>query len=243
MSLVSVILPTYNERENIGELIQAILKIIEPPPEIIVVDDDSPDRTWEVVAALQTEHPEVRLIRRIGERGLATAIAEGVKNSRGDILVWMDCDFSHPPELIPRLIGALGECDIAITSRWVDDGGMQAPWLRILASRLVDTLASLLLSLSVKDWTSGFIAIKRETLDKLSMKPLGKGYGEYFIALLFEGKKSGCIIKEVPYIYAYRRKGTTKTSPSLLRLLGFGLSYCWCILHLRGKNLIKFNSL
>ena len=70
MSLVSVILPTYNESENIGELINAILKIIEHPVEIIVVDDDSPDRTWEVVTQLQTEHPEVKLIRRIGEKGL-----------------------------------------------------------------------------------------------------------------------------------------------------------------------------
>jgi dolichol-phosphate mannosyltransferase len=243
MPLVSVILPTYNERENIGELIYTILKIIEPPSEIIVVDDDSPDRTWEVVAALQTEHPEVRLIRRIGERGLATAVAEGVKNSRGDILVWMDCDFSHPPELIPRLIGALGECDITIASRWVSGGGIQAPWLRILASRLIDTFASLLLGFSVKDWTSGFIAVRRETMDKVRIMPLGKGYGEYFIAFLFEGKESGFKIKEIPYTCSYRRKGVTKTSPSPFRLLGYGLSYCWCVLYLRGKNLIKFTSL
>jgi dolichol-phosphate mannosyltransferase len=242
MPLVSVILPTYNERENIGELIPAILKIMEPPLEIIVVDDDSPDKTWEVVAELQAQHPEVRLVRR-RERGLATAVAEGVKNSQGDILVWMDCDFSHPPELVPRLIGTLGECDIAITSRWVSGGGMQAPWLRILASRLINTFASLLLGLSVKDWTSGFIAVRRETMDRLRITPLGKGYGEYFIAFLFEGKKSDFRIKEIPYIYSYRRKGVTKTSPSPFRLLGYGLSFCWCILYLRGKSLIKFTSL
>ena len=240
MSLVSVILPTYNERENIEELIHAILEIIEPPLEIIVVDDDSPDGTWEVVAALQTEHPEVRLVRRMEESGLATAIVEGVKNSRGDILVWMDCDFSHPPELTPRVIGALEECDIAIASRWVSGGGIQAPWLRILASRLIDTLARLLLGFSVKDWTSGFIAVRRETIDKLGIVPVGSGYGEYFIAFLFEGLKSGLRIEEIPYTYSYRRKGVTKTSPSLFRLLGYGLSFCWCILCLRGKDLAKF---
>jgi len=233
MSLVSVILPTYNEKENIGELINAILKVIEHPVEIIVVDDDSPDKTWEVVAQLQTERPEVKLIRRIGEKGLATAIAEGIKNSNGDILAWMDCDFSHPPEVIPRMIETLEQCDIVVASRWVGNGGMQGPWYRILASKLTDNFAGLFLGFSIKDWTSGFIALKSEAMDKLSIMPLGKGYGEYFIALLYQAKKSGFRIKEIPYVYPFRLKGDTKTSSSLSTLLGYGLSYCWCIVNLR----------
>jgi dolichol-phosphate mannosyltransferase len=233
-----VILPTYNERENIVDLISAISGYIKPPLEIIVVDDDSPDKTWEVVTEMQSEFHNVRLVRRTGRRGLATAVAEGVANSSGEILVWMDCDFSHPPSLIPRLIEAIDNYHLVLASRYIEGGEMHASSLRTITSRLICLFARLLLGFSIRDWTSGYIAVRRELLDEIKIVSLGKGYGEYFIAFLFWAKKLGFRIKEIPYTYSYRRVGETKTSPHLIKLLGYGLSYCWCILYLRGKDIL-----
>lgn len=234
----SVILPTYNERENIVDLISAVSGCTKPPPEIIVVDDDSPDKTWEVVAKMQSEFHNVRLVRRIGRRGLATAVAEGVTNSSGEILVWMDCDFSHPPSLIPQLIESLDDYHLVLASRYIEGGEMHASSLRTVTSRLICLFASLLLGFSIRDWTSGYIAVRRELLDEIKIVPLGKGYGEYFIAFLFRAKKQGFRIKEIPYTYSYRRMGETKTSPHLTKLLEYGLSYCWCILYLRARDIL-----
>jgi len=105
---VSVVLPTYNERDNIYPLIQALLNhLADASPEIIVVDDDSPDGTWQVVAEVAAQDERVRLLRRLDERGLTSAIAAGIEQARGDIVVWMDCDFSMPPEVVPRLVAAI----------------------------------------------------------------------------------------------------------------------------------------
>ncbi len=236
---VSVILPTYDESQNINELILAILKYVEPAPEIIVVDDDSPDQTWEVVLKVQAEHPNVKLIRRTKERGLATAVAEGLANSRGDIIIWMDSDFSHPPALIPQLVNALESCPIALASRYVKGGGSQASSLRVWTARLVNVLANVVLGRPYLDWTSGFIAVKREVLEKVKIVPLGTGYGEYFMVFLFQARKVFRRIEQIPYTYVYRQRGTTKTSPNMLMLLALGLSYCWCILYLRFDDLLQ----
>ena len=236
---VSVILPTYDESQNVEELIQAILRCMEPAPEIIVVDDDSPDGTCEIVTKIQAEHPNVKLLRRTKERGLATAIAEGIANARGDVIVWMDSDFSHPPALIPQLVKALEPCPIALASRYVKEGGSRASPLRIWTARLVNILANVVLGYPSLDWTSGFIAVKREVVEKVKVVPLGTGYGEYFMAFLFQARKASYRIEQIPYTYLYRQRGTTKTSPNMLKLLVLGISYCWCILYLRFEDLLS----
>jgi len=236
---VSVILPTYDESQNVEELIQAILKCMEPAPEIIVVDDNSPDGTWEIVSRIQAEHPNVKLLRRTKERGLATAIAEGIANSRGDVIIWMDSDFSHPPALIPQLVKALEPCPIALASRYVKGGGSQASPLRVWTARLVNILANVVLGFPSLDWTSGFIAVKREVVEKVKIVPLGTGYGEYFMAFLFRARKASYTIEQIPYTYIYRKRGITKTSPNTLKLLGLGFSYCWCIFSLMGIDLLS----
>jgi dolichol-phosphate mannosyltransferase len=202
---------------------------MEPAPEIIVVDDDSPDGTWEIVSRIQAEHPNVRLLRRTKRRGLATAVAEGIANSRGDVIVWMDSDFSHPPALIPRLVSAVEHYSIALASRYTNGGGSRASPLRVWTARLVNLLANLVLGFPSLDWTSGFIAVKREVVEKIKIAPLGTGYGEYFMAFLFRARKASYTIGQIPYTYIYRKRGITKTSPNMLKLLGLGFSYCWCI--------------
>jgi dolichol-phosphate mannosyltransferase len=106
---VSVVMPTYNEKENIEALIDAVLETVKSDVEVVVVDDDSPDETWRIVERISNEKGEdrVRLIHRTEERGLASAIRAGIKASRGDVVVVMDTDFSHPPEKIPELVSAV----------------------------------------------------------------------------------------------------------------------------------------
>jgi len=244
--LVSVILPTYNERENIGPLIRAILKHAPGDVEVIVVDDDSPDGTWRVVEDLRRELPNVCLLRRIGRRGLATAIEEGVRLARGDVLVWMDCDFSHPPELLPKLLAALEKgYDIAIASRFVRGGGQEYTLIRDLTSRAFNVLARLLLGREVTDYTSGYIAIKRSAYKRVPVKPLVERlgylhqYGEYFIYMLYRAVKKGLRVAELPYVYVGRKKGRTKTAPDPLALLRVGLVYILAMIIMRLKHALR----
>jgi dolichol-phosphate mannosyltransferase len=113
-SLVSVVLPTYNERENIGLLIEGILKHVQRPVEVVVVDDDSPDGTWQVVQSMAGKDGRVRLIRRTTERGLTSALMAGIRASRGQVIAWMDCDLSMPPEVLPDLLEVTERVDLAV---------------------------------------------------------------------------------------------------------------------------------
>jgi len=239
---ISVVLPTYNERENIEDLITEILEHSPYSTEIIVVDDNSPDETWRVIEMVERTKKNVRLVRRFNQKGLASAIADGIALSTGEILVWMDCDFSHPPKLMPRLVKALDDCDISIASRFVKGGEMQYSFLRMFTSRLLNFFANILLGFSLKDYTSGYPAVKRKVFDEVKISPLlGEsrgyfvGYGEYFISFLYRAKKNGFKIVEIPYAYLPRKRGTSKTAPSLIALLKLGIAYSLTIIYLRLK--------
>lgn len=242
MPKISVILPTYNERENIKDLIAAILENSPNPTEIIVVDDNSPDETWKVVEKIEKEKKNVKLIRRLNEKGLASALADGIALSTGDILVWMDCDFSHPPKLLPQLVKALENCDISIASRFMKGGGMLYSFKRIFASRLINFFANIVLGFSIKDYTSGYPVVKRKVFDEVRISPLlgeSRGYllayGEYFISFLYRAKKKGFKITEIPYIYIPRKKGKSKTAPTIIALIKCGIVYSLAIIYLRLK--------
>jgi dolichol-phosphate mannosyltransferase len=227
----SIILPTYNERENIEKLIMLIVSKTPYPFEVIVVDDDSPDKTWEIVEEMQGNIKNIKLLRRINARGLASAIRDGVSSSTGDIIVWMDCDFSHPPELVPKLVEVLtsGGYDIAVASRFVKGGEMRYSITRVLASRLINLLATAFLNHSIRDYTSGFLAVKRKVFSQLR---ISGDYGEYCIDFLYRAKRKGLKVREVPYAYMPRKIGQTKTSPTILKLLKFGVRYISTILKL-----------
>jgi len=230
----SVILPTYNERENITGLIEEILeKAI--PFEVLVIDDDSPDRTWEVVENLGD--PRVRVIRRVGERGLTSAIRKGIAESKGDAVVWMDCDFSMPPSVIPSLIESLESSDIAIGSRYIEGARDERASLRErLGSRVINTIARFLLGSGIKDYTSGFVAAKREVFKEIDIKG---DYGEYCIDFLYRAKRDGFTIREVPYICVTRRAGESKTAVNLFNYLRRGLRYLYTVLRLRFSHLLS----
>ena len=220
-NLISVILATYNEKENILTTIEEIFRHVASPVEVIVVDDNSPDHTWELVENLR--HPYVKLIRRMDERGLASAFYRGIQESGGEIIGWMDADMSMPPGLIPKMISHLDRNDIVIASRYVPGGKDDRSLLRVWTSRLINKLAQTLLTPNIRDCDSGFIVVKREVLNCVPIIPTG--YGEYFMEFLYAATKKGCRIFEVPYIFKEREQGVSKSAPNLFHFLKTGLNY------------------
>ncbi len=229
---LTVVLPTYNERDNIGPLIEAILKVFEPEPQIIVVDDDSPDGTWQVVQAMQETHPTVELLRRVDERGLTTALAAGIERARGEAVAWMDCDFSMPPELLPELWAAIEEgYDLAVGSRYVRGGrDVGHSLVGRLFSRTINLFASLVLDFSIKDYTSGYVMARREVFDSLDLRG---DYGEYCIDLLYRARRKGFKLKEIPYDCVPRRAGESKTATEISGYFRRGWKYVVTVLRLR----------
>jgi len=228
---ISVVLPTYNERDHIVDLVAAIQVALPAGTEIIVVDDDSPDGTWLAVQDYATSHPDVRLLRRIGRRGLTSAFNEGIALSAGRVVCWMDCDFSMPPEKLPELVEATKRSDLAIGSRYVPGGAdVGHSFLALAFSRTINLFAGLLLGFYVHDYTSGFIAARRHVLEAI---PLRGDYGEYFIDLMGRAQRKGFSATEVPYTCMPRRSGESKTGADVWGYLRRGTKYVATVLRLR----------
>lgn len=229
---ISVILPSYNEKDNISEAIERITKSLQDNLlEIIVVDDNSPDGTWKIVEKLQKDNPKVRLLKRIHDKGLASALVDGIKSSKGGIIVWMDCDLGLSPEEIPNLVSKLERYDVAIASRYVKGGKDPRPLLRVLLSWAINGFAMSLLGGGVRDYTSGFTAVRREVFNEVSFSR--KGFGEYFIEFAYKCKKRGSKIIEVPCVYQIRPGGVSKSDGNLSTLFKLGRDYGMKIIDLR----------
>jgi dolichol-phosphate mannosyltransferase len=232
----AVILPTYNEQAVIVGLAREILAAV-PNGEVLVVDDDSPDRTWEVVGQAFAADGRVGVLRRVGRRGLPSALAEGIASTAGDPVVWLDADGSMPAEVIPRLLAATADADVAVASRYAPGGAdARDSWLRILASRAINLLGRAWLGGPVRDWTSGFVAARRGALDRIPLRT-DYVYGDYCIDFLYRCCQAGLRVTEVPYRCVERRAGETKTSPDLRRFARLGLRYAGTILQLRWNTL------
>ncbi len=234
---LSLILPTYNEAENILPLIEAIAAHAPVRPyEAIVVDDDSPDGTAELVRRHAATHPETRLLHRKGERGLTSALNAGLKASAGEIVGWMDCDLSHPPDLLPALMAELERgADAAIASRYVPGGRDARAGSYALQRRLSLVLLSLgqrYAHLPVKDVTSGYILVRRALLEDAGW--LQGDYGEYFIAMVARLQRRGCRFAEIPYAFKNRERGESKTATSLAGYARRGLKYLAMLHRARG---------
>jgi dolichol-phosphate mannosyltransferase len=227
---VSVVLPSYNEKENVEEAIERISKAVgDNLLEIIIVDDNSPDLTWKIVEDLN--NPKVRLIRRITEKGLASALDDGVKAAKGDYIVWMDCDLGLPPEDIPRLTAPLENYDIVIGSRYVKGGSDLRPKWRSILSTVLNYYTMIMLSFKVKDYTSGFVALRRDVFPHVSWKR--EGFGEYFVEFAYKAIRKGYRITEVGYHFKDRTRGTSKSAGDLSTLFKYGWQYGVKVLKLR----------
>jgi len=229
---LSVVLPTYNEAENIIELIERILRSSPLPTEVIVVDDNSPDKTWKLVEDMNQNN--IRCIKRLTEKGLASALKTGIQTSRGDYIIWMDADLCMPPEKIPEFLEAIKINDIVIGSRYVKGAKDKRPFIRVVTSRMINLFANLFLNFKIKDWDSGFVMARKNVFDKVQLNT--KGYGEYCVEFLYKCTLKGLKIKELHYIFTNRQKGKSKTTAHFYSLLGHGFKYCWKIILLRLKR-------
>ena len=232
--LVCTVLPTYDERDNIRPLIEGVLESAITPHIVLVVDDDSPDGTWQVVEQVAAErnvdgHAVVYLVRRTTESGLTSAIQRGIDEAIGthnaDIVTWMDCDLSMPPQDVPALVRALVDegAEMAVGSRWIPGGADVAhgPMARTL-SRVINGYAQALLGSQVHDYTSGFIAARADLLANIRLRG---DYGEYCIDLLGRALRMGYNVVEVPYVCVPRTAGDSKTGANLADYLGKGRKY------------------
>ncbi len=226
---VSVVLPTYNESGNIARLIAAIQGAVKDVSalEILVVDDDSPDGTARIAAEAG---PSVRVIVRKEDRGLAKAIRRGIEEATGEVVVVMDTDFNHQPEMIPQMVDFLRYYDLVTGSRFTVGGGMEE-YNRYRLSFLFNFFCRVLLGTKLQDHLSGFFATRRETLLALDLDDIFGGYGDYFIRMLVESLARGSTVLEVPVYYPARVHGESKTK--FVRTL---VQYTRAVLRLAGRR-------
>ena len=212
---VSIIIPTYNESENIINILHSIKEIIPKNilTQTIVVDDNSPDGTGKLVedylknVKKMADHT-IEIIHRKAKNGLGSAILNGIQQAKGDTIVVMDCDFSHPPQIIPKLVESIKkyQYDIAVASRYIKGGKIQG-WSqkRKLMSKFATLIAKKGLGVNTKDPMSGFFAFKRSIIKELNFDAIG-----YKILLEIIVKTKGVNIKEIPYTFQDREFGSSK---------------------------------
>ena len=214
-----VVIPTYNERENISEIVPAILEQA-PQVDVLVVDDNSPDGTQEVVRQLQSKSSRVHLLGRRGKEGLGKAYLAGFRwalDNGYEGIVQMDADFSHRPQDLVALLQALPSADFVMGSRWVP-GGQTVNWGagRKIISRGGSFYARQILGFPVRDWTGGFNAWKSSTLQKIGLDSVrSEGYS-FQIELKYKALKLGFHGVEVPIVFEDRRVGQSKMSSRIV---------------------------
>lgn len=220
---VSVVIPTYNERANITELLRAVdAELAGMDREILVVDDSSPDGTAEAARSLQDEITGLRVVEREQKEGLGAAYKDAFRHVEGDVVVQMDADFSHPPDAVLRLIEAVRDgADVAVGSRYVPGGERNDPLLRRIFPLMGSHLYQYVLGFPVRDVTSGMKAYSRDALDTLrGQEQLPDGF-HFQAASLHRLVQDGQAIREVPITFQERKGGEPKYGPGdLLDNLG-----------------------
>jgi dolichol-phosphate mannosyltransferase len=210
---VSVILPTFNEKDNIVALVDELRSRFRAGHysyELLVVDDQSPDGTGEIVAATFAEDPGVRVIVRRKNPGLAYSIREGIERSTGAIILVMDTDFNHNPPDAVLLFQVAQYVDLVVGSRFTFGGGM-SNLPRYYLSYLYNIFLRLTLGTRLDDNLSGLFAAKRERMFELDFDKIFWGYGDYFFRLLLLSQRAGLLHIEVPVFYGSRLGGESKT--------------------------------
>jgi len=218
---VSIIIPTYNESQNIVGILKSIRENIPRGifTETIVVDDNSPDGTAKIVedyisSIKKIAEHTIDLIHRKAKKGLASAILNGIQKAKGETIVVMDSDFSHPPQIIPKMIEAFKQyqCDLVVASRYIT-GGNIIGWTtkRKLMSKIATVIAKKGLDVKIKDPMSGFFAFKKNIIKELNFDALG-----YKFLLEILVKTKGINVKEIPYTFENRKVGSSKLDSSTI---------------------------
>ncbi len=214
---ITIIIPTYNEKDNIERLINEIINI-NPELHIIVVDDNSPDGTSKIVEQISAQNKNIHLIKREKKRGLGTAHIAGFlyieKDLKAEYLITMDSDFSHNPTTIPEIIKALNENDVVIGSRYTEGGKVvDSPFIRRLISKTANFLTTYLLRLKVKDATSGCRGYRIEALKKIDYDNIFSDGYSFLVEIVYKLSILNDIkIKEIPIRFIDRKEGKSKIS-------------------------------
>src|SRR3984957_5889968 len=209
--LLSIVVPTFNERDNVHELLARLDRCLAGGAwEIVFVDDDCRDGTLDLLREVSRSDPRVRFLHRIGRRGLASAVVEGVLATNSPIVAVMDCDLQHDETLLPTMLDALRapDCDVVVASRYMETGGV-GDWTkdRLLFSRVATRLADYVLRSPLTDPMSGFFMLKRNAFDQVVRKLSTQGY-KILLDILLSGP--GLRVKEIPYTFRTRIHGESK---------------------------------
>lgn len=232
--MVSLILPTYNESLNIKALLDVLDAVLRDiPHEIIIVDDDSPDETWKVAESLSAAHPTLRVLRRVGRRGLSSAVVEGFDMASGDILAVMDADGQHDSGLLLRLVDALEKgADMVIGSRYMA-GGSVGDWVtdRRILSNLGTLLSNKVSRVKVSDPLGGFFAMKK-TLYR-TVRPSLRPTGFKILLEILAHVPASTRVQEVPLVFRMRLHGHSKLS------FGVQMAFLWQVLRLTAFRVVS----
>ena len=214
MKAVSVIVPTYNEKENLPILIDRINRIFVDGGiigEVVIIDDNSPDGTGQLAEQLSRKYKFLKVIHRPSKLGLGSAYREGFRAAVGKLLFTMDADLSHDPSYIPRFIEKAKHADVVVGSRYIEGGNIVGWGLyRKLVSRVANFLASIVVGADVNDMTSGYRAYRKEVLAKVPLNEIRSNGYAFQLEIIYEIRKKGFKIDSVPIVFTDRRTGRSK---------------------------------
>jgi len=211
-----VIIPTYNERDNIAILVEAILT--QGAFNVLVVDDASPDGTGAVADGLVAAHPgRVHVIHRTGKRGFGLSYVEGflwaLRNTDAELICQMDADFSHDPKYLPDLVAAAGVADVAVGSRYLNGVSVvNWPLRRLFLSTFANWYVRTITGLGVRDCTGGYRCWHRATLERMKPEAITSDGYSFQVEALFKAARNGASVREVPIVFVERRQGASKMS-------------------------------
>jgi dolichol-phosphate mannosyltransferase len=215
-----VIIPTYNESENIGRIVPLVLGK-HPSINVLIVDDNSPDGTGRIADSMSKENDRVFVIHRQNKAGLGTAYLTGFKfalDKGYDLIFEMDCDFSHDPEYIPHFLDAVQNADLVLGSRYISGVNViNWPMSRLLLSYYANVYSRIVTGLPVKDATGGFKCFRREVLEAIELDQVKSNGYSFQIEMSFRAWKKGFRIKEIPIVFEDRKEGQSKMSKKIVR--------------------------
>ncbi len=222
-----VIIPTYNEKENIEKMVRKVFSL-QPSFDLLIIDDGSPDGTGQIVKQMQQKYNELHLLERSGKQGLGTAYIVGFKwalEKGYDYIFEMDCDFSHNPDDLPRLLKACQEdADVAVGSRYCSGGKVRNwPLGRILMSYFASVYVRIVLWINIKDTTAGFKCYRRKVLETIELDQVRfMGYA-FQIEMKYRALKKGFKVREVPITFVDRIEGVSKMSTKIFKEAFWGV--------------------
>lgn len=215
-----IIIPTYNERDNVVKLTHSLFKT-NPEATVLIVDDNSPDGTAALATELTSVYPNLIVKKRTGGRGFGKSYIDGFKKIMTDdlhrITVMMDADFSHDPKAVPLMIEKLNNFDVVIGSRYIAGGKIENwHWKRKLLSRFANFYVRLILGVTLNDMTTGFMCFRKNVLDRIDLDSIKSDGYAFLVELKYRLVKAGFRITEYPIVFTERREGQSKMSTKVI---------------------------